>query len=267
MSMRLDGKVAIVTGGSAGIGAAVTQMYVDAGAQVIVADIDDANGNAVAERIGGSVRYAHCDVRSPDDIQAVVDLAVESFGGLDIVVNNAGAGHGGGLEGTTVEDWHRIVDVNLTATFLMMKAALPHLRARPGASVINTCSVSSLGGDYGLFVYNATKAGLANLTRSLAMDLATDGIRVNAVCPGLIADTNMTSALNDFPGGLDIWTKRIPMRRPGVATEAAGAFLFLASDLASYVTGSLLVVDGGLTAQTGFPAPDDFAAAFAASAG
>ena len=214
-------------------------------------------------RRGDAARYAHCDVRSAADVQSAIDLATASFGGLNIVVNNAGTGHGGGLEGTSLEDWHRVIDVNLTATFLMTKAAAPHLRSAGGGSVINTSSVSGLGGDYGLFSYNASKAGLANMTRSLALDLAKDNVRVNAVCPGLIADTNMTSQLRDLPGGLDLWSSRIPMRRPGTVTEAAGPFLFLASDLASYVTGALLVVDGGLTAQSGFPSPDDFAKASA----
>lgn len=263
--MRLDGKVAIVTGGSAGIGGAVTRAFAAAGCKVVIADFDDAASTAMVEELGETVLFSHCDVRDAGDIQAAVDMAVTRFGGLDIVVNNAGAGHGGGLEGTTIEDWHRVMDTNLTAAFLMMKAALPHLKARPGASVLNTSSVSGIRGDYGLFVYNTTKAGLANMTRSLALDLAKDGIRVNAVCPGLI-ETKMTSALKTFPGGLELWTNRIPMRRQGTPDEAAAAFLFLASDLASYVTGSLLVVDGGLTAQSGFPSPDDFMAAAGAGA-
>lgn len=262
--MRLDGKVAIVTGGSAGIGGAVTRAFAGAGCKVLIADIDEAASAAMVAELGDAVLFSRCDVRSADDIQAAVDKAAASFGGLDIVVNNAGAGHGGGLEATTIEDWHRVIDTNLTAAFLMIKAALPHLKARPGASVLNTSSVSGIRGDYGLFVYNATKAGLANMTRSLALDLAREGIRVNAVCPGLI-ETNMTAALKSLPGGLDLWSGRIPMRRPGTPAEAAAAFLFLASDLASYITGSLLVVDGGLTAQSSFPSPDDMMAAAGAS--
>lgn len=263
--MRLDGKVAIVTGGSGGIGAAVVRAFVDAGAKVVIADFNETTGAEMAAELGDSTRFSLGDVRDADFVQATVDLAIESFGHLDIVVNNAGSGHGGGLEGTSLEDWHRVLDVNLTAAFLLTKAALPHLKARPGASVLNTCSISGIAGDYGLFAYNTTKAGLINMTRSLALDYAQSGIRVNGVCPGLVK-TNMTSLLNDLPGGMKIWTDRIPMRRSGTPAEIASAFLFLASDYASYITGTVIVADGGLMAQSGFPSPDDFAAAAAGMA-
>lgn len=264
--MRLDGKVAIVTGGSSGIGAAVVRAFVDAGARVVIADFNETTGAAMAAELREAARFSHGDVRDEAFIQATVDLAIDVFGHLDIVVNNAGAGAGGGLEGTSLEDWHRVLDVNLTAAFLLIRAALPHLKERPGASVINTSSISGIVGDYGLFAYNTSKAGLLNMTRSLALDYAQSGIRVNGVCPGLV-ETSMTSLLKDLPGGMDIWTDRIPMRRAAKPQEIAPVFLFLASDLASYITGTMIVADGGLMAQSGFPSPDDFTAAAAGMGG
>jgi meso-butanediol dehydrogenase/(S,S)-butanediol dehydrogenase/diacetyl reductase len=261
--VRLDGKVAIITGGANGIGAAVVRSFVDAGARVVIADFNEAAGSAMVAELGEGVRFSHGDVLDRDYLIGTVDLALACFGHLDIVVNNAGLATSGGLEETSVEQWDRVLGVNLTAAFVLTKAAIPHLKLRPGASVINTCSISGLAGDYGLFTYNATKAGLLNMTRSLALDYAQSGVRVNAVCPGLI-ETNMTAALRETPGVINAWMDRIPMRRVGLPEEVAGAYLFLASDLASYITGTMIVADGGLLAQSGSPSPNAYAASAAA---
>jgi meso-butanediol dehydrogenase/(S,S)-butanediol dehydrogenase/diacetyl reductase len=200
-------------------------------------------------------------VAKVDDTQKLAAATIESFGRIDVLFNNAGKGSLGDISTIDPAEWHEIIDVNLNSAYLVTKAALPHLKAAGGGSIVNTASVSGLAGDYGMAAYNAAKAGLINLTRSLALDHAKDKIRVNAICPGIIADTAMASKLSEGPGGLATWDARIPMRRTGFAIEVARVMAFVASDLASYMTGSVIVVDGGLTIHTGMPTPDDFAAA------
>jgi meso-butanediol dehydrogenase / (S,S)-butanediol dehydrogenase / diacetyl reductase len=256
-----SGKVAIVTGGASGMGAAAARLVTESGGRVVIADIDAKTGEAHADRLGARARFIRTDVTAIDDTKKLMAATVEAFGRIDVLFNNAGMGSLGDTATLEPADWYRIIDVNLNSAYLMTKAALPYLRAAGGGSIVNTASVSGLAGDYGMVAYNAAKGGLVNLTRSLAIDHAKDNIRVNAICPGIIADTTMASKLADGPGGLATWNARIPMRRTGFAIEVARVMVFVASDLASYMTGSVIVVDGGLTSHTGMPTPDDFAAA------
>lgn len=257
--MRYDNKVAIVTGGAAGIGAALARIIAAEGGRVMIADLSEESGRTVAAEIGQAARFVRCDVTRAEDIDRLLGATIDAFGRLNVLFNNAGKGHINDITTLEVAAWHDIVDTNLTSAYLMIKAALPYLKKAGGGAIVNTCSVSGLAGDYGMFAYNAAKAGLINLTRALALDHARDNIRVNAVCPGVIGDTVMTAHLRSSPQGLAPWNARIPMGRTGKATEVAEVLAFVGSDLASYMTGSVLVVDGGLTAHTGFPVPSEVA--------
>jgi meso-butanediol dehydrogenase/(S,S)-butanediol dehydrogenase/diacetyl reductase len=259
-TIDFGGKVAIVSGGASGMGAAAARMITESGGRVVIADVDATAGPAYAAKLGAMARFVRTDVTRVEETQKLMAATIEAFGRIDILFNNAGKGSLGDAA-LDPADWYQIIDVNLNSAYLMTKAALPHLKSAGGGSIVNTASVSGLAGDYGMVAYNSAKAGLVNLTRSLALDHAKDKIRVNAICPGIIADTAMASKLAEGPGGLATWNARIPMRRTGFAVEVARVMVFVASDLASYMTGSVIVVDGGLTTHTGMPTPDDFAAA------
>jgi meso-butanediol dehydrogenase/(S,S)-butanediol dehydrogenase/diacetyl reductase len=185
-------------------------------------------------------------------VDALVADAVQAFGGLDILFNNAGIGSFANAADLAVEDWRRVIDVDLSSVFYGCKAALPALRARGGGSIINTASISGLAGDFSFAAYNAAKAGVINLTRSVAIDHARENIRVNAVCPGPV-DTPIISGINDLQGVREAWDARVPMGRFARPEEIAAVVAFLASDDASYMTGAILAVDGGVTAHTGQP--------------
>jgi meso-butanediol dehydrogenase/(S,S)-butanediol dehydrogenase/diacetyl reductase len=187
-----------------------------------------------------------------EQVEAFTEAAIKRFGRLDIVFNNAGIGAYGRTPDLTPEAWHRTIAVDLDSIYFGCRAAIPHLRAGGGGAIVNTASISGLGGDAGLAAYNAAKGGVVNYTRTLAIDHARDGIRVNAVCPGLI-ETNLSRRLLSHEKLMDAYRERIPMGRAGRAEEVASVVCFLASDEASYVTGATLVVDGGITAGTGQP--------------
>lgn len=250
---RFAGKVALVTGAGSGIGAATAARLLAEGAAVCLADIDAAKLAAQAEALGAAERVMtlEADVTVEAAVNALVAACVARFGGLDVLVNNAGAGGFGRIEEVTPETWRRVHALCLDSVFWGCRAALPHLKARRGA-IVNTASISGLFADYGFAAYNSAKGAVVNLTRNLAIDHARDGVRANAVCPGLTA----TPLTLKFTGRQDImaeYDRRIPLRRPGLPQEMAAAIAFLASDDASYVTGHCLVVDGGLTAATGQP--------------
>jgi meso-butanediol dehydrogenase/(S,S)-butanediol dehydrogenase/diacetyl reductase len=250
---RFDGKTVVVTGGSSGIGAATASLFARAGAQVLVADL-----NVPAERGEGgptqpdSIIYARCDVGSEADMSAIFDVARDRFGGLDILVNNAATGAFGEVPDLTYEAWKRVIDVTLNSVFLASRAAIPLMRKRGGGAIVNVASISGLAGDFGMTSYNTAKGAVVNMTRNMAIDHAKDGIRINAVCPGLV-DTPATSFLKARPAIWGPFTSTIPMGRAAQPDEIASAIVFLASPEASYMTGSILVVDGGKTAHTGQP--------------
>ena len=250
---RFSGRVAVVTGGASGIGAAIVTQLLAEGASVVIGDIDPARA---AELIGqnGAERLAfqRCDVKAGTDLEALIKLAEEKFGGLDLMFNNAGTGV---VPARVTEadpaDWHRVMAVNVDSVFYGCRHAVPALRRRGGGAIVNTASICGLGGDPGLFAYNASKGAVINYTRTLALDHARENIRVNAICPGFIS-TPLTAHIEQTPLG-PVWKESIPMGRFGKASEIAEAALFLASDAASYVTGTTLIADGGLMAYTGQP--------------
>jgi meso-butanediol dehydrogenase/(S,S)-butanediol dehydrogenase/diacetyl reductase len=258
---ELEGRVAIVTGGASGIGAAAVRRFARAGARVVVADVSDAAGEALAEEIrtaGGQAIYQHADVRLAADVDGMVAVAVERFGALHVLFNNAGIGTYAQVPDLDPAMWEQIIAVNLHAVFLGCRAAIPHLKRAGGGAIVNTASIPGVAADYGMAAYNAAKAGVINLTRAVAIDHARDGIRANAICPGAI-DTPLLRQLADaLPGMLDAWHAAIPQGRLGRPEEVAELALFLASDAASYVTGAAIIVDGGLTAHTGEPSVTAF---------
>ena len=250
---RLDGKVALISGGARGQGAAEALLFAREGAKIVIGDILDDDGRQTEAQIaelGGDASYVHLDVTSTDDWDAAVQTALDRYGRLDILVNNAGiGGTGGGIEGATLESWDRTLDINAKGVFLGTKAAIPALRDSGGGSIVN---ISSIAGIIGLTsgnpAYAASKGAVRLLTKSTAIQHAADNIRCNSVHPGMIV-TAMTEAMLSDPERRQYWDDIIPMDRLGTVDDIANGVLFLASDDSSFVTGSELVIDGGVTAQ------------------
>lgn len=260
--MRFKDKVALITGGGSGIGAATARLMAGEGATVVVADLVSEAAQAIADEIGGQALTV--DVADRAAVEAMVAQTAEAQGRIDILVNNAGIGCFGRTPDLEPETWERVIAIDLNAVFYACRAAIPHMTGRATA-IVNTASISGLGGDYGFTAYNAAKAGVINYTRSLAVDHAREGIRVNCLCPGLIA-TPLTANAKTIPGLEAGWHDTIPMGRAGTPEEMAEVIAFLASDAASYVTGAVFVADGGQTAWTGQPNLFRYAAAAAESA-
>lgn len=252
MGNRLEGKTAVVTGGASGIGEATVRRFVAEGANVMIADLQGEAAELLATELGGKTEAQQLDVTDLEAVEALMALTVQRFGALDIVFNNAGISNLGRVDEISVDDWHRVIDVDLNAVFYGCRAAVPIMREAGGGAIVNTASISGLFGDWGLPAYNAAKGAVMNLTRTLAADHARDGIRVNAVCPGSIS-TAMTESLMNSRRAQEQYKRLIPMARVGEPDEIASAVTFLASDDASYVTGHGLVVDGGVTVTTGQP--------------
>jgi meso-butanediol dehydrogenase/(S,S)-butanediol dehydrogenase/diacetyl reductase len=247
--MRFDGKIAVVTGAATGMGAASAKLFAAEGARLVLGDINENAGRTLADSLGGT--FVPCDVGVRDDVERLNAAAVDRHGRIDILFNNAGIGHYGKTPATSAEAWERVIAVDLNAVFYACHAAIPHM-PKPGGAIVNNASISGLGGDHGMSAYNAAKGALVNYTRSLAVDHAAEGLRVNAICPGYI-ETPLSAAIAAMPKLQQAWVASIPMKRPGTAEEIARVVAFLASDDASYVTGVCLPVDGGVTAWTGQP--------------
>mgnify|MGYP003306829905 CR=1 FL=1 len=249
--MRLNDKAVLISGGARGMGSVEAKLFCSEGASVIIGDILEEEGRKIEAEIsesGGVCIFVRLDVTSEEDWESAVNLAVERFGKLDILINNAGIFPMESIEDTTVESWDRVMDVNAKGVFLGTKAAIPAMRTSGGGSIINLSSIAGLVGSAYSASYNATKGAVRLLTKSTAIQYAKDGIRANSIHPGLV-DTLMASELLSDP---DLQVKRLastPMGRTGTAEEIAYGALFLASDESSFMTGSELVIDGGFTAQ------------------
>lgn len=242
-AFSLAGRVALVTGGAGGIGGATVRALHGAGARLVVADVNDRKGEALAAELGDSASYVHLDVADEKSWNAAVRHAVEEFGPVDVLVNNAGIANTAPIESFTTAKWNAVIAVNLTGTFLGCRAVVPGMKAKQRGSIINISSVDGLRGSPGVHAYTASKFGVRGLSQSLAVELGPVGIRVNSVHPGYVR-TRMTAGID--PQSLDV-----PLGRAGQASEIADTVLFLASDASSFTTGAEFVVDGGLT--TGIP--------------
>ncbi|WP_024801388.1 glucose 1-dehydrogenase [Nocardia sp. BMG51109] len=237
---RVDGKVALISGGARGMGAEHARQLVAEGARVVIGDILDDEGKALAGELAEAARYVPLDVTQPDQWQAAVATAVDDFGKLDVLVNNAGIINGSSLQKFSLEKWRQILDVNLTGTFLGIQASIEPMIAAGGGSIINVSSIEGLRGAPWAHGYVASKWGVRGLAKSAALELAPHKIRVNSLHPGLIR-TPMTANIPD-----DLVT--IPLGRPAEPAEVSTFVVFLASDESAYATGSEFVMDGGLVA-------------------
>lgn len=237
---RVDGKVALISGGARGMGAAHARLLAAEGAKVVVGDILDDEGAKLADELGpDTARFIHLDVTDPDQWSTAVQTAVEEFGALTVLVNNAGIANINSLQQFELSAWQKIIDVNLTGTFLGMQAVVEPMIAAGGGSIINISSVEGVRGSPGLYGYVASKFAVRGLAKAAALELAPHNIRVNTVLPGLIR-TRMTIAIPDD-------SLQIPLGRAAKSNEVAACVLYLASDESSYSTGADFVVDGGLS--------------------
>ena len=250
--MRLEGKVAIITGGARGQGAAEARMFAREGAKVVFGDILDDDGRKVEAEIneaGGEATYVTLDVTDEDSWSAAIQTAVSSYGKVDILVNNAGIVSWNAGDEATVEEWDSVMDVNAKGVFLGTRAVIPEMRKAGGGSIINISSISGIVGQENIHPgYNASKGAVRILTKSTAIQNAKDGIRCNSIHPGPIK-TEMTRRGWDDPERLALTEQRTPLGRYADPDEIAYGVLFLASDESSFMTGSEMVIDGGLTAQ------------------
>ena len=253
MAGRIEGKVAVVTGGCSGIGLATVERFVEEGAKVVIGDIDDERGKVLVDQLGGDelVTYVHVDVTSKDEVDALFATAKDAYGSIDIAFNNAGISPSDddSILETELDAWRRVQEVNLTSVYLCSKAALTHMVEQGNGSIINTASfVAVMGAATSQISYSASKGGVLSMTRELGVQFARRGIRVNALCPGPV-NTPLLREL--FAKDAERAARRlvhVPMGRFGEPREMANAVLFLASEESSFITASTFLVDGGIHA-------------------
>ncbi len=248
MAGRLDGRVAVVTGGCSGIGLATVNRFAEEGARVVIGDLDDARGEEIAERVGGL--YAHADVTSKEQVDALFQTAKDTYGSVDVAFNNAGISppEDDSILTTDLEAWRKVQEVNLTSVYLCCKAALPYMLEQKRGSIINTASfVAVLGAATSQISYSASKGGVLSMSRELGVQFAREGVRVNALCPGPVNTPLLQELFAKDPERAQRRLVHVPMGRFGEPEEIANAVLFLASDESSFVTANTFLVDGGIS--------------------
>ena len=254
--MRFSGKTVVITGAASGIGAEATRLFASEGANVYASDIDEAGGAELVESTEGTVRFQRCDVCSTDDIKALMDRVADEAGGIDVVFNNAGApGARPPIHEIEPNEWDSTMDLLLRSVAFCIRYAVPHMKGRPNASIVNVSSVAAVGPGYSPSAYAVAKAGVLHLTKMAAADLAQFGIRVNAIQPGFINTNIFTSSL-EIPDEQKQMAKGMiaqmssnaqPVKRGGQPRDIAEACAYLASEAGGFVTGASLIVDGGIT--------------------
>ena len=251
--MRLQGKTAIITGAASGMGAEEARLFAREGANVVVSDVSEDDGRAVAREIedaGGEAAFVYCDVTSRESWDGLVRAAVERYGGLDILVNNAGVSSSAYDDPLDVDGWERVMDVNATGVYLGTRAAIPSMRERGGGSIVNISSIMGfVGGEGGHPAYHASKGAVRIFTKAIAVRYGPEGIRANSVHPGFMPPMKSARRAPDADAARDEMIRLTPLRRRGETVEVAYGVLFLASDEASFVTGTELVIDGGFIAR------------------
>lgn len=248
MAGRIEGKVAVVTGGCSGIGLATVRRFAAEGAKVVIGDLDDANGEQIAQEIGGA--YVHCNVADKDDVDRLFATAKQKFGAVDIAFNNAGISppEDDSILDTDLDAWRKVQEINLTSVYLCCKAALPYMLEQGSGSIINTASfVAVMGAATSQISYSASKGGVLSMTRELGVQFAREGIRVNALCPGPVNTPLLRELFAKDPERAARRLIHVPMGRFGEPEEMASAVLFLASDDSSFMTASTFLVDGGIS--------------------
>ena len=248
MAGRLEGKVAVVTGGCSGIGLATVRRFAQEGARVVIGDLDDASGETVASEVGGA--YVHCDVTDADQVEALFATAKQRFGSVDVAFNNAGISppDDDSILTTGLDAWRRVQEVNLTSVYLCCKAALPHMLEQGRGSIINTASfVAVMGAATSQISYTASKGGVLSMSRELGVQFAREGVRVNALCPGPVNTPLLQELFAKDPERAARRMVHIPVGRFAEPDEIASAVLFLASDESSFITASQFMVDGGIS--------------------
>jgi NAD(P)-dependent dehydrogenase (short-subunit alcohol dehydrogenase family) len=259
---KMDDRVAVVTGSASGIGKAIAELFVKEGAQVLVSDIQDELGQRFAESLGKRAAFIHADVSLEDDVKGMIDYAVDTYGRLDCLVNNAGMGGvKGEIESIPVSGFDQTIAILLRGPFLGMKYAAPVMKRQGGGNIVNIASVAGLRGISQNHPYSAAKAAILQLTRTVAMELAYYKIRVNSICPGSIVSSIFGAAkgmsneesVKTYENLTKLFEKAQPIRRAGLPEDIANAALWLASDDSGFVTGHALVVDGGISAGQQWP--------------
>jgi len=253
VSVRLKDKVAVITGAATGIGRASAVLFAREGARVVIGDVNDADAEETvhqAREAGAAIQYVRCDVRGTADVNALVQAAVDQYGRVDVLFNNAGKNFFGKVHETSDADWEDCLSLNLGGIFRGMRAALPHMIRQGGGSIINTASIQAIVAFPNFAAYEAAKGGIVALTRQAALDYGPNKIRVNAICPGVVR-TPMNPELWDpsRDGGalLQRWSEQTPIGRVGEGEDIAQTALFLASDDSAWTTGQYFLVDGGLS--------------------